>query len=250
MKVLSIDWDFFQNVSADLLRTSYPDGIDLPSSITEITWGGHYAANGDELRDKVTLMQTEYERLMKILLGQESNVPVLIANSHVHAYSFIHENLLDKNDKVELTNIDMHHDFVNKSEKVDCGNWIGKLAKENILKEDGLKWIHNPVSFEMYDISSEGEDEFSKLLHKLDKGTTLEDIENEQFDLIVLARSDTWSAPHLDKYFCLLADIIKEHFFSVSMENGIDKPRTAYLKYAVTMRDVYVSVKKKGCETA
>lgn len=258
MKVLSIDWDYFQNVSVDTLQSCYPDGVDLPSAVTEITWGSHYAANGEKLRSEVTIIQNEYERLMKILLNQNGSVPVLIVNSHVRAYDFIHKHLQDKreydlghlNEKVELINVDMHHDYINDSENLDCGNWIGRLIKDDILKSNTLGWIHNPVSFEIYGIDPNGKDDFSKLLRRLDKGTTLESIENEQFDLIVLARSDTWSAPHLDKYFCLLVNMMKIHFENVSYENGIDKPRMKYLKYAITMRDMYISIQRKGSEPA
>ena len=249
MKVLSIDWDFFQNVSLDILRRCYPDGIDLPSSITEITWGSRYASDGDELRSEVTLYRDAYEQLIRLFLNQKSSVPVLVVNSHAGAYDFIHKHF-QKKDKVELINVDMHHDYINASEFVDCGNWIGKLIKEDVLKVNALGWIHNPVSFKMYNIDPNDKDEFSKLLRRLDKGVMLDSIESERFDLIVLARSDTWSVPHLDKYFCLLTDIIREHFCNVSIENGIDKPRMAYLKYAASMRDVYVRIMKKGSEPA
>lgn len=233
-KVLSIDWDFFQNVSTDVLRSCYPDGVDLPTAITEITWSNHYVTDGERL-NKINVLKDEYEKLLKLLLNQSSDCSVMIANSHVHAFDFIKEHL--ENEKAALTNIDMHHDFVNDNSKLDCGNWIGTLIKENKICENGLLWIHNPVSFEMYGIDSEGEDkDFTKAIKKINGGDTLDLIKDEKYDLIFLARSDTWSPPHLDGKFCLLVDLMKEHFTNIKMENGIDKPRLAYIRYANVFR--------------
>lgn len=242
MKVLSIDWDFFQKVSCETMRRCYPDGVDLPTAITEITWGGHYAADGDALHE-VKLLQSEYEKLVTLLLNQNGEIPVMIANSHVHAYDFIKAH--SDGEKIALLNIDTHHDMTPENKGLDCGNWILKLAQENLLDNSALGWIRNPISFEMYGIDGNGKDKFSKLLRRLDKGTSLDGIANEQYDLIFLARSDTWSPPHLDKYFCLLADIIKEHFTNITVESGITNPRTAYLQYAVTMQEQLASIRKE-----
>ena len=159
------------------------------------------------------------------------------------AYDFIKAH--SDGDKIELLNIDTHHDMTPENKSLDCGNWILKLAQENLLDNPALGWIHNPISFEMYGINGKGKDKFSKLLRRLDKGTSLDGIANEQYDLIFLARSDTWSPPHLDKYFCLLADIIKEHFTDIIVESGITNPRTAYLQYAVTMQEQLASIRKE-----
>lgn len=43
LKVLSIDFDYFQNVNADTIRSCYPDGIDLPTELSTIVWSGYYA---------------------------------------------------------------------------------------------------------------------------------------------------------------------------------------------------------------
>ena len=236
MKVLSIDWDFFQNVSVDTVRECYPDGIDLPTTISEITWGSHYATNSEQL-ETISVSMNEFERLLTVLLRQDKKCPVMIANSHVHAYHFIKEHL-SFNDKVKLTNVDMHHDLMNDNEEVDCGNWIGRLIAEGYVDKgrESFTWIHNDISLPMYNIDLTDGTEFSRLVRQLDGGSTIENIKDEKYDLIFLARSDTWSPPHLDSHFCLLANFMKSHFANVKIENGVDKPRRAYLQYAVVLQ--------------
>ncbi|MBR0542385.1 MAG: hypothetical protein IJK26_09350 [Clostridia bacterium] len=239
MKVLSIDWDYFQKVSVDTMRRCYPDGLDATTFLSEITWGSHYATDGEEING-VTVMQDELENLFKTLLSQDRDIPVMIANSHVHIYDFIHSNL-PENDTVLLTNIDMHHDLMNENEMLDCGNWIGKLFEDKLLEkqEDSspFKWVRNPESFEMYLGDREGNDDLGTILKALGSTETVADIKDDKYDLIFLARSDTWSPPHLDNYFCLLTDLMKEHFEDITVRDGVDNPRKAYLQYAVTMRE-------------
>lgn len=236
MKVLSIDWDYFQTASVRTMRECYPDGIDMPTAISEITWGSHYATDSERL-GMVSVSVSEFEHLLSVLLRQDRNCPVMIANSHTYAYNFVKEHL-SFNDKVQLTNIDLHHDLINDNDEIDCGNWIGKLIEEGYVDKgrEGLTWIHNPVSFSMYEIDPTDETEFGRLLSQLDGGDTIESIGDEKYDLIFLARSDTWSPPHLDSHFCLLADFVKKHFTDIKIEGGVDKPRKAYLQYAVVMQ--------------
>lgn len=252
MKVLSIDWDYFQNVSVETMRECYPDGLDTPTFLSEITWGSHYATDGDRIRE-VSVMGNELENLFRTLLNQDKDVPVMIANSHKHIYDFIHSNL-SEGEKVQLTNIDMHHDLMNDNQTLDCGNWISKLLEEGTMKpmkkgsKSSFKWVRNPVSFEMYLGENKDNSELSKVLTTLGSTETVEDIVNESYDLIFLARSDTWSPPHLDKHFCLLVELMKEHFDSIKIENGIDKPRQAYLQYAVSLQEQFKNyeVKRSG----
>ena len=50
MNILSIDFDYFQNVTKDKIHL-YPDGIDLGTTLSEITWGCKYATDGDAIRE-------------------------------------------------------------------------------------------------------------------------------------------------------------------------------------------------------
>ena len=42
LNVLSIDFDYFQKVSKDVLMNCYPDGLDLSTELSIFTWSGYY----------------------------------------------------------------------------------------------------------------------------------------------------------------------------------------------------------------
>lgn len=218
LNVLSIDWDYFQNTNLNILH-HYPDGIDHSTELSELIWSCKYEIY-PYLKNDITLMETEYNNLRHILGKQASTCPVMIANSHVHAFDFIQEN---KKDKINITNIDMHHDIINENPERDCGNWL----KELLMKKAKLKWISNPISFDMYKIQKDKD-----LLHAINSihaGTSLDVIKNESYDIIFLARSDTWSPPHLDKYFCQLVNEMTNHFDKITIETSVKEPRKQIL---------------------
>lgn len=222
MKVLSIDFDYFQCVTEEQLQL-YPDGIDLDTELSEIVWGARYAVNGDAIR-QVGIMEDELEKLELLLQNNGGNSPVMIANSHVHIYDFIHDHL-KSGERIELINVDMHHDFENGNPEPDCGNWIMHLAdeQEKAGNKIAFNWIVNPVSLDMYGI--EPNDTLRELtLPSLDR------IAEEKFDAVFLCRSDAWTPPHLDKYFTEVCDVIKGCFADVKIERGIDRPRKQYLE--------------------
>lgn len=89
MRILSIDFDYFQDVTREQLNL-YPDGVDNPTALSEIVWAGHYATSAKEL-NAIGIMENELEFLEQLLLEQSSDVPVMVANSHKHIYNFICE---------------------------------------------------------------------------------------------------------------------------------------------------------------
>jgi len=144
----------------------------------------------------------------------------MIAQSHVHAYDFVHD-IVSEDDELRLVNVDMHHDIVNDNEKLDCGNWISHLLKEYDM---GLTWVANPVSLEMFGLDKDRKENraFRGIVQK-----NLSKIEekNYAFDGVFLCRSDIWTPPHLDSVFHSLCDTIADHFNSVVMEQDIRKCR-------------------------
>ena len=68
LKVLSIDFDFFQEVDVETLFY-YPDGHDFSTDFSKFIWAGHYANSHDaELLEKVTVNQkllTEIKTILK-----------------------------------------------------------------------------------------------------------------------------------------------------------------------------------------
>lgn len=242
MKVLSIDFDYFQQASVEQVRNLYPDGVDNPTEISEIVWSDHYASDGKEL-NSIGIMQDELERLEMLLLEQDTSCSVMIANSHKHIYDFILENR--DNEAIGLVNIDMHHDMMNDNPNLDCGNWIKHLLNEETERGNkvNLAWIANPISLETYGLEKAfgGDDERFKGFVQ----NSIESIKDESFDIIFLCRSDTWTPPHLDKYFTEICDLMKDHFEEIKMEKGIDKPRTKYKEYADTFKKMFEEMKRK-----
>lgn len=225
INVLSIDFDYFQNVTKNILSDCYPDGIDLSTELSIITWASHYNNQrvGKQLK-KVGILHNELEYLKQILLSDyiADHAEVMITNSHKFIYPLIHE-LMDQNTNqcVHCVNVDLHHDFKNDNDEVDCGNWISHLCLE-YGNDFTFDWVVNPISRTMY-----GLDEA-----KYDKAflTSLADIQNQQFDVVFLCRSDNWFAPHLDKHFDEIVRLIAGKFYDIRIEESVSKVRD-YQKY-------------------
>lgn len=238
MKVLSIDFDYFQKVSKETLER-YPDGIDQPTEISEMIWGCRYSdehSAADLL--KVSIINDEFEKMKDILKYQKTNIPVMIANSHKHIYDFIHSNTPVGN-KLFVANVDMHHDIFNDNDKVDCGNWLRFIRQEYGAN---FMWICNPVSKDVYGFTNEAVSGKKKTLSEL-LPESLDILSERKFDMVFLCRSDIWTPPHLDNKFTELCDVMKKHFDEIMIENGITQPRT-YKKYVNILDDI----KRKGKE--
>lgn len=218
LNILSIDFDFFQNVSKKALYRYYPEGLDLPTEISNIVWAGHYSTHNEQI-----LNIKPYKKGLKIVKKIiKENMPyhAMIRNSHVHCYHFILDYLYDHPEiqTINLYNIDMHHDVSNQNDKLDCGNWIGKLS-ETLPETVKLNviWIANRVSKYAYGLTSETE---RKMLHE-----DINILNNRQFELIFLCRSDNWVPPHLDTEFIELANIIQDTAYFTEIEEKILTPR-------------------------
>lgn len=212
MKVLSIDFDYFQKVSASVAMT-YPDGHDFCGDLSSQIWSTHYA--NQDLKNEVKLPNGEVLKMKNIILNQDPAIKGMVSHTHLHIYDFIHENVpLDET--LEVVNIDMHHDMFNENPEVDCGNWVSHIMKE--YDKASLKWIANRISKSVYGIDQKEQ------LYKLIE-TKLDSIKNEKFDLIFLCRSDMWLPPHLDYAFNDLANVVLTRFSHVKYTNVCLKPR-------------------------
>lgn len=198
-RVLSIDFDFFPDVSKKAL-IYYPDGLDLPTDISEIVWSTRYTSNGCPIAD-ITINQGLYNQMLDILSRQSFNIPVMIANSHAKAYDFIIEYYNDK--PIELCNVDFHHDLINGNEEMDCGNWISHLIHDYPVQD--FKWIARKTAIDCYNIKKQ---EQTELHIEFDFQSIIE----KNFDMVFLCRSDCWLPPHLDSYFDNMVKQCCKHF--------------------------------------
>ncbi len=212
MNILSLDFDYFQVVNEEIL-SMYPDGIDLPTRLSELVWASKYAHYGDKLMN-VTVNGIELMKAKEIINKQNRDIPVMIASSHVSIYDFIHQ-IQDEKKSIQIVNVDTHHDCFNENKEVDCGNWISFILKE--YPKSKLIWVANPISLEVYDAP-----ELNPLVHQ-----SLAYIEDMHFDAIFLCRSDNWTPPHLDTDFFDLVQELKK-FQCVQVQKGLTK-RTEWL---------------------
>lgn len=188
MKILSIDWDYYIDATANERIELFPDGgnENIPSYIRDYLWVSHY---NDKLKN-IGVKEKDLEITKKIIKNNFNSI--MIADSHKHIYDFIEENYDFKND-INVTNIDFHHDLYGINDKwredVDCGNWMVKLFQKYNCK---YNWINQEDSDK--DIKSNDE------LYKVNE-LKINDIVNEKYDLLYICKSSIWSPPHLDEKF-------------------------------------------------
>ncbi len=219
VKVLSIDFDYFQKVSKETLMY-YPDGHDFGTELSCIIWAGHYVAPDERAKiEGVKLDQAKLNKVINLLKEQNILCPVLITQSHKHIADFIKDNLPDTKTKFEVVNLDMHHDtfeYGGKSEtsfeNVDCGNW-GSVILNNYPNSQ-ITWVNQKAS----SVYGDGD-------KRLIIEPELDNVLNRQYDMIFICRSDIWLPPHLDAGFKKLFNCAARHFYQVRYEKGIDKPR-------------------------
>ena len=236
LRVLSIDFDYFQKVSVEGLFC-YPDGVDVPTSLSTSIWVSHYAQpkTREEL-EKVKIDKKELAYLRKILVRNSKTwKPVMIVQSHKHIYDFVMEHFAeDDYDGVQLVNVDMHADYSNDNKtSVDCGNWVSFLEKSVPKLE--LTWVANEISADAYKVSAE-------LKKKMTP--SLEGLLDDQFDIIFICRSDQWLPPHLDKYFDKLFNLCLELFGRIMVDNQITEPRD-YEDAVKQMEEVYANMREQ-----
>lgn len=223
MRILSIDWDYFQVVGPDLVRL-YPEGYDKPTEESILDWRRIYRRHPGVYR--VDINRREYNLLIDLLERQDPHIPVMIRQSHIHIYDFIHS-LTGENQKIDLVNVDMHHDLLNDTPYLDCGNWIMALIKENMINKNSLRWVSNPISLPIYGLKhlSVNENKLKKVLSLWNISGGLRYLDNTEFDAIYIARSDPWSPPHLDIYFEQLLATMQDLFSNLSIGDSVDLPR-------------------------
>lgn len=207
MNVLSIDWDYFQDIDKDIVH-SFPKGLDKRGVESDIDWKAAY--QNDARLFQIKLLQSEYDALFTLLSEQRTDLPFMIAESHADIYRFIYDHTAS-DDKVILTNIDLHHDLFNNNVHLDCGNWIGKLIQDDMILRKKLRWIANPISLSVYGLDY-AEGELNKLMKLWAVSGGINAMKHPEYDLIFLTRSDQWSAPHLDICFKRLSDYVRSRF--------------------------------------
>lgn len=208
-KVMSIDFDYFQKIDdGDILRKCYPDGLDLKTELSTLVWAPYYEnPQTKDLLQSVGIMEDEFGKIKELIKNQSKFTTFVATNSHVEIYSIINQ-LMDISDakRLDVTNIDMHHDMVNGNKTLDCGNWISFLKKK--YPNTSVHWISNPISKEMYGMTD--------VCYDMIDTSIGDDVLQKQYDLVFLARSDNWTPPHLDSRFNELLNVARNQEFFIS----------------------------------
>lgn len=217
VNILSIDFDFFQDVDPDTLNFCYPDGVDLSTKLSEIVWSSHYVGRCKEQLMKVGIRKEMFDEVKRIVFcNADDDTIFAVANSHVHMYDFVGVVRKAKNpEQINIYNLDMHHDCFNKNNVLDCGNWVKYVRRD--YKNCKVSWIANPVSKEMYGMTEKKRWDDIK--------TDLDEIKNKHIDAIFLCRSDAWTPPHLDNYFDELLRCFSDMFHNGMIQECIQHPR-------------------------
>lgn len=245
-KVLSIDFDYFQEVTEDTVKKYYPDGCDLPSKITSVVWSPKYNKLYKGYSDIAFMKLNEqlFKQAKQILMEQDTNTPCIIEQSHIKIWDAITSEVpISKENKLQLVHIDFHHDFINDNEKqgiVDCGNWVYHATH---LYTAQLLWFTRSESLKCYGMEP-GEipcftDDLSRIIGC-----------GPWFDMIFICRSDPWTPPHLDKRFDELKQLCEDRFSDIYIGESVESPRNMdeILHAAKEIEDMYKTMGiKEGC---
>lgn len=213
INLLSLDFDYFQQIDDKSVLAEYPDGNDLPHDVSEVIWNLHYMDKAAyEKLMSVRLNKKEFRLACNILQNQKKNTLNMIVYSHVHMYRFI-ERFRRQYPQTDIIvwNIDTHQDYKNGNLEPDCGNWAGMAIQDFYVT---VKWISNDLS--PYYVRHPELASF---------GTSLEIVKDQKFDGIFLCKSEPWYPPHLDDCFNTMVSIIRNHFDRTIIQEDITKIR-------------------------
>lgn len=223
-RVLSIDFDFFQDTTQEIIQNYYPDGADLNTVLSEIVWVSKYISyqnfKGRETLKEVTINKHLFQQIQQIIQRQRTLTPCVIAQSHVHIYDQLIERIAETQ-KAEIYHIDFHHDYQNGNQEVDCGNWLGKFVEHH--PETDVVWFTRENALQAY-----GSYPALERCIQFD----LQSIMDQTFDLVFLCRSDAWLPPHLDVYFDDLVILCNDTFATCYVSDSILCPRDIESIYA------------------
>ena len=205
MRVLSIDWDYFVDMTNKEAINYLPDaGRQFGDEIQNLIWVNCYADSRKKLLD-IDIRHDEYAYMKQIIDGLDESTMVYYANTHEVLYTLLkRDGYLDRDKDIEIVNVDYHHDIFNHTGELNCGNWVNFIAKEGNLIE--YTWVRQDLSVD----DDEGLAEFS-YDNDIFMYSSLKPFVNDVFDAVFICRSDAWSPPHLDKYYAELVEFLTQH---------------------------------------
>lgn len=199
--VLSIDWDYFIDATMAQRMELFPDGgnENLGMSLQNSIWSSRYMSG--ELV-KIGIDKKALNFLKSVLSLTSPDCPMMVVDSHRHAYEFIVQSMEEDCVKhLNLVNVDFHHDVYDIGDHgrceftdldIDCGNWMRFLMNDYDSSADTFSWV-NRTDSDSCSIPDWCNDRLRVI--------PLRDIKKYEWDAIFICRSGMWSPPHLDKEF-------------------------------------------------
>ena len=191
MRVLSVDWDYFIDASAEYRVTCFPDGIEKNDFLDSWVWATRYLEE-ESLRD-IGIREKEYQEVSgkAAIWGSRSRV-IAFCESHREILYYIRKYIF--NQELEIYNVDFHSDSYPNPEE-DCGSWFRVLDRG--FPNPGNKYVW---------VAWEGESEVLswqdwKATGRKEIVNSLNKIPDQSWDLLFVCRSNSWSPPHLDNQF-------------------------------------------------
>ena len=202
-RILSIDWDFFIKEDPMLDMGHREDGFFLNGmwEIREATW--------HEPVEK-TLPMVEKPLVVALVLRDRFSVNehTQAATAESHAPIFDWAKKIAGDDKLEIINVDAHHDISYKTGfgVADCGNWAGRLMAEGVLKNYTIiypDWrVKHPETSKMADLLKIPP---KKLLVNISVWYWQDWVDQNRkvkpIDGIYVCRSGCWTPPCYDEKF-------------------------------------------------
>lgn len=195
--ILSIDFDYFINVSAKDREYLFPSDISETMSSKEIDklWEECYKEH-PEIYDigLVDNFRFMWDYLHYLVSECGSSLLCLNTDSHAYAYDFV-KGFISRGD-VHITNIDFHHDYYFMyGGRVTRANWLMKACSDFNIKD--VLWIAREDS----EVTSLGGD------FPYPYTTDISKIKN-RYDGVFICFSPEWTPPHLRKYYDYMAGIL------------------------------------------
>lgn len=242
-KVLSIDFDYFVDVTKAEIYDMFPDpNENIGLSLNSYLWANHYAERkallhrsdhaGERSLESVSVSYEEFKQVKKYLksLKRGSGVKIIVTDSHSHIFPA----LQDLSRPIKLANLDDHSDFYGIGSKLNCGNW-GNLLYDNIARElltdSEVNWVCRPDSISLIEENElyETYAGFLSISHvkPIEVAAHIDNFfDGEVPDMIFLCRSSCWVPPHLDYKFLELVNILQGlNSPQYSMEAQVSVPR-------------------------
>ncbi|WP_446898988.1 arginase [Clostridium sp. LBM24168] len=195
--LLSIDWDYFIPIS-EKWSGSY---IENKRNIMLIWYKRYFEnkRNGNDIERSIRIGNELYSFIgnMRKYFKFSKSARMYVSDSHKFSYDIALKNKCES-----VINIDAHSDLgyggIKSLEfEVNCANWLGKLLKNNIIKNANV--VYSPYTREYKEEFSEINNNFNIDYPKLEY--ILEYVSNIKIDTIHVCRSGSWTPPWLDDFF-------------------------------------------------